>query len=136
MPGVFGKWSKPNYNSVVATFCNNIACKKSIYIDEPEKILRLVYIDDVIEKIQDKIANPGKGFNYISIENEYKVTLKEIASTLHSFMDINKSLLINNVGDGFKRALYSTFLSFLPKDNFTQKISKNEDKRGIFCRIH
>ena len=135
LPGVFGKWSKPNYNSVVATFCNNIACKKSIYIDEPEKILRLVYIDDVIEKIQDKITNPGKGFNYISIENEYRVTLKEIASTLHSFMDINKSLLINNVGVGFKRALYSTFLSFFPKEKFTQKISKNEDKRGIFVEF-
>lgn len=135
LPGVFGKWSKPNYNSVIATICNNIARKKPIYIDEPEKVLKLVYIDDVIEKINEKIEAPGKGFNHIFIEKEYNVSLKEIVSTLKSFMDMNNSLLISDVGVGFKRALYSTFMSFLPKDNFVQKISKNEDKRGIFVEF-
>ena len=135
LPGVFGKWSKPNYNSVIATFCNNIAREKSIYIDEPKKILKLVYIDDVIEKIIEKIKDPGIGFNYISIDKEYNVSLEEIVSILKSFMDINKSLLINDVGIDFKRALYSTFMSFLPKDNFIQKIPKNEDARGVFVEF-
>ena len=71
----------------------------------------------------------------IFIEKEYNVSLKEIVSTLKSFMDMNNSLLISDVGVGFKRALYSTFMSFLPKDNFVQKITKNEDKRGIFVEF-
>lgn len=134
-PGVFGKWCKPNYNSVVATFCHQIANDKSVNIIDPEKELRLVYIDDLVSDIIEQLKTPYAGLVFKKIEPEYSVKVKELKELIESFYTDRIKLKINDVGNGFQRALYSTFISYLPDSKFAYQIPTYSDSRGEFVEV-
>lgn len=139
LPNVFGKWSRPNYNSVVATFCYNIANNLPIKINDPDVQLELVYIDDVIDFFLGFLLN----FNYstsvnschVAIESSYKAKVGDIANQIYSFKVSRGNLITEPVGYGFCRALYSTYLSFLPEDEFTYSLNPHVDVRGSFVEM-
>lgn len=138
LPNVFGKWCKPNYNSVIATFCHNIARSIPIYITNPDTILNLVYIDDLIRRFVEIIdgSDPimdSDGFEII--ETQYQVNIQNLANLLHGFKRSRETLLIDRVGSGLIRALYSTYLSYLPVKDFSYKVAIHNDVRGKFIEM-
>ncbi len=135
MPNVFGKWCKPNYNSVVATFCYNISHNLPIQINDPNTELTLVYIDDVIELFQNLLANPNVAQAYLEIEPKYKITLGELADLLTSFKDSRDNLITQKVGIGLTRALYSTYVSYLEPKTFSYEVKQYADNRGVFVEM-
>ncbi|CAN1499979.1 WcaG Nucleoside-diphosphate-sugar epimerases [Burkholderiaceae bacterium] len=135
LPGVFGKWCKPNYNSVVATFCHNIAHDLPIQIHEPNKEIDLVHIDDVIRSILENIKNPFQGIIAPIINPTYQITLGKLAAIISDFNIQRAQGKVDCVGTGFLRALYSTFISYLPPEKFTNIISGSSDRRGIFVEF-
>ena len=134
-PGVFGKWSKPNYNSVVSTFCHNIAREKEIVISNPDTKIELVYIDDVIEEFLRLLNEGPKGVNFLDINPRYELTLGELADQIFSFKKSRTTLLTEPVGKGLTRALYSTYISYLPKDKFVYDVPTYDDERGLFVEM-
>jgi UDP-2-acetamido-2,6-beta-L-arabino-hexul-4-ose reductase len=134
LPNVFGKWCKPNYNSVIATWCNNIANDLEIQINNKNVELSLVYIDDVIKSFIEKI-NFTSDNKYFKIGVIYNKNLEEISKLLHQFKDNRSNLVIPNVASGFERALYSTYLSYLSIDNFSYDLKGYKDDRGDFYEI-
>lgn len=133
LPNVFGKWSKPNYNTVIATWCHNISRQIPIEINDEKIELDLVYIDDVIKHFVRHIdETKAKDVSYQTISPVYRESLGSIINLLNQFIDSRKSLLTPRVGRGFPRALYSTYLSFLPPDKFSYQIDGFEDDRGTF----
>ena len=135
LPNVFGKWSKPNYNSVVATFCHNIANDLPINIDEPDKKLELLHIDDLIQELVQLISGKHVGNTFIDIGATFELTVKELAESLYKFNDGRNNLHIETVGSGVMRALYSTFVSYLPKTRFKYPLPNHSDSRGDFIEI-
>ena len=135
LPGVFGKWSKPNYNSVVATFCYNIANKLPIQVNDPEKSLPLVYIDDVIKSFINTLQSSEAHDKWISVEPTYSITLQALADQLNLFSDSRDTLVSERVGTGLTRALYATYLSFLSPEQFTYTIPFFPDERGMFAEV-
>ena len=134
LPGVFGKWCKPNYNSVVATFCHNISRENPITIDNETTKLRLVYIDSVIKKLIDSLSDNKKNI-YKTVQPEYVITLGKLASHIRAFKCSRENLVVENLGSGFLKALYSTYLSYLPSDKFSYLLKKNTDPRGKFVEV-
>ena len=134
LPNVFGKWCKPNYNSVVATFCHNIAHNISINIHDKDSKLSLVYIDDVCNEFICLLGLDKKP-GYRKISTVYKTTVGELAKLLVKFRDSRKNLIIEEVGVGFKRALYSTFISYYDKDSFSYIVPGYSDARGKFVEM-
>lgn len=139
LPGVFGKWCRPNYNSVVATFCHNLANDQEIKINDSPARLTLVYIDDVVSSFHtimlDMCAKRLKGVLLPTINPMYETTLIELAQQLRAFKKCRTSLEVDRVGDGLTRALYATYISYLPKDKFLYEIPAYRDERGIFVEI-
>lgn len=135
LPGVFGKWSKPNYNSVVATFCNNIAKNKPIKINDPSSEIDIVYIDDVIKSFVGLIGKELKPLQFIEIQPKYSITIGELADQIKRFKNSRKNLISERVGTGLVRALYSTYISYLPTDDFAYPLEENKDQRGIFVEM-
>ncbi len=131
LTNVFGKWCKPNYNSVVATFCHNIAHGKDISISNRETILRVVYIDDLIDEFIS-VLERGKPEqkNFYSFKNVYKVTLGELADTLSKFHNISNTLCVPDFSNQFVKKLYATYVSYLPEDSFSYKLKMHIDNRG------
>lgn len=136
LPGVFGKWAKPNYNSVVATFCYNVAHGLPIKINEPQRELRLVYIDDVIEALIDAASKPETSkLTLQDVPIEYQISLVELANKISQFPKIRSTSAVPPVGRGIDRALYSTYLSYIPCDQFKYEITSHHDKRGSFVEF-
>lgn len=135
LPNVFGKWCKPNYNSVVATFCYNIANNNEICIHDKNAKVKLVYIDDVVESIIEQIKNNIVENPYIAILPIYEVKVREIAELLYSFRESRRSLTIPNLLDDFEKKLYSTYLSYLNVREFCYPLKMNEDERGAFTEF-
>lgn len=136
LPNVFGKWSKPNYNTVIATWCHNISRDLPIEISDPSIELRLVYIDDVVEHFARHLFDESQnGIIRPDIFPVYKKSLGEIYTLLQQFKKSRESLLIPRVGQGFERALYATYLSFLPEDKFSYPLNGHKDERGTFYEI-
>lgn len=135
LPGVFGKWCKPNYNSVVATFCHNIANNLPIKINDSSKIIRLTYIDDVVNEIIRLLNLKVNGFSRLSIEPEYSISLGMLGEQIKSFKNSRTSLISEPVGTGLIRALYSTYVSYLSPENFSYPLPENIDERGKFVEI-
>ena len=135
LPGVFGKWCRPNYNSVVATFCHNIARELPIEIKDPTVSLRLVYIDDVITGFLSALEAPAPGCVQVNIEPEYIITLGELSNQIHAFGDCRSTLKIERVGTGFVRALYATYISYLPNEKFSYSVLQHLDSRGMFVEM-
>lgn len=135
LPGVFGKWSKPNYNSVVSTFCYNIARKRPIEISNSDTSIDLVYIDDVIESFIKKIKKPIKGHSFVQIKKTYTITLGRLSKLINNFSNSRFTLDAGNVGSGIQRALYATYLSYLPSNNFSYQLNDHADERGSFVEF-
>lgn len=135
LPGVFGKWCKPNYNSVVATFCHNIARNLPVQITDPEITLRIVYLDDVLSAILRALDTTAPGVVWSKVEPEYRVTLGGLASQIRAFRDCRSTQMIERVGVGFLRALYATYISYLPTDEFSYPLTLHSDRRGVFVEM-
>jgi len=134
LPGVFGKWCKPEYNSVVATFCYNIAREIPIKIDDEKTELKLVFIDDVLKNFMLSLNQNDKEI-YKTIKPEYSVSLGELATQIKSFKSSRENLRIDSIGSGFLKLLYSTYLSYLPSSQFSYQLHKNVDVRGKFVEV-
>ncbi|MGX9133221.1 polysaccharide biosynthesis C-terminal domain-containing protein [Rummeliibacillus sp. JY-2-4R] len=136
LPNLFGKWSKPNYNTVVATFCHNIARNLKIEVHHPGAELNLCYIDDVLEEFMKALeGNPTKKENYCVVPVTHSIRLGELAKLLRSFKDSRGNLSIPNMENPLTKKLYSTYLSFLPEDEFSYDLNMNIDCRGSFTEF-
>ena len=135
LPGIFGKFCKPNYNSVVATFCHNIARGLPVEIRDPNYDLSLVYVDDLIEELLLKLEDFPSGIHWGSIEKVYQITLAELAAQIKAFENCRTNLITEPVGVGLTRALYATYISYLPVDKFTYSIPQHSDERGTFVEM-
>ncbi len=131
LPNVFGKWSRPNYNSAIATFCYNIARNLPIRIDDPEKVLNLVYIDDVVDEFIQTMKNfENLESGYHKVKIEYKIKISQIVEKLYTFKNIRESLLMPDLKDSFDKKLFATFISYLPEDNLNYELEMKQDNRG------
>ncbi|MBS0212195.1 MAG: NAD-dependent epimerase/dehydratase family protein [Proteobacteria bacterium] len=135
LANVFGKWSRPEYNSAVATFCNNIARGLPIRIDDATAQIRLVYVDDVVAELIRFMGVPGQGVRQSEIGPVYAITVGELARQIEAFKDVRSSLTTERVGTGLVRALYATYVSFLPPDAFSYGVPKYGDARGVFVEM-
>lgn len=135
LPNIFGKWCKPNYNSVVATFCHNVANNLPIKIDDPATELKLAYVDDVVDSFINLIGqgSPSDGFQEIS--PIYTTSVGNLAAQIKVFNDSRTTMITERVGTGFLRALYSTYISYLPPNKFSYEITKHCDSRGEFVEV-
>lgn len=135
-PNVFGKWCRPNYNSAVATFCNNIANDLPIQVNDPTVVMNLVYVDDVVNELI--AALNGKEHyegNYGVVPVVHTITLGTIVDLLYSFKESRQNLSVPDMSDAFTKKLYSTYLSYLPIDQFSYPLKMNIDHRGSFTEI-
>ena len=135
LPGVFGKWSKPFYNSVVSTFCHSIANGLEINIVEPEKMIKLLYIDDLIKHFLFSIKNIAFGFNKAEVNPQYEISVKDLANTLLNLKIYRENLSTDRVGQGLIKKLYSTYLTYLPVEKFSYAIESHTDQRGRFVEM-
>lgn len=135
LPNVFGKWSRPNYNSAVATFCHNIANDLPIQINDPSASVCLVYIDDVIKNFLCLLNDRPPGVHWPEITPVYKITVGELADQIRLFKASRESLLSEAVGAGLTRALYSTYLSFFRPEQFAYTVPAHSDARGRFVEM-
>jgi UDP-2-acetamido-2,6-beta-L-arabino-hexul-4-ose reductase len=133
LPGVFGKWARPNYNSVVATFCHNTVHGLSLSINDAD--LELVYIDDVVMDFVRRLDGDWPANGRAQIFPVYRTTVGEVAQLVTSFRAMRDTLTVERVGAGFVRALYSTYISYLPPAQFSYKVPKYSDQRGLFAEV-
>ena len=148
-PNLFGKWCRPNYNSAVATFCNNIANDLPITVNDRSIKLELLYIDDLVDEMIGCLEGeehrcefdgietiPCEGGKYCAAPITHKVTLGEIVDLLYSFRDQPSTLTIPEIPAGsFAKKLYSTYLSYLPKEKAAFSLKMNVDSRGSFTEL-
>lgn len=135
-PNVFGKWCRPNYNSAVVTFCHNIAHGQPITVNDPEVVMNLVYIDDVVDELLRALAgNPTRMGNYCSVPVTYTIKLGEIVDLLHSFKTSRDERSVPDMSDAFTSKLYATYLSYLPENKFSYPLNMNCDARGSFTEM-
>ena len=135
LPGVFGKWCRPNYNSVVATFCHNIARGLPIAIRDAEISLKLVYVDDVVQALISSLCAPESGLIDAKVEPEYEVTLGQLSEQIKAFGSCRTDLVTERVGTGLTRALYATYVSYLPQEKFSYPVTQYADSRGVFVEM-
>ena len=135
LPGVFGKWCKPHYNSVVATFCHNISHNLPIQVNNPDFELSLVYIDDVVEEFVKIIQGAKDDKKELSVQPEYKIKLGDLSDQIKIFRESRDSLISERVGDGLIRKLYSTYVSYLSPEQFSYSIPSYNDERGMFAEM-
>lgn len=135
LPNVFGKWCRPNYNSAVATFCHNLARDLPIRINDPSAVIRLVYVDDVIAAFLTLLQHGASGDLYPEVQPEYQTTVGDLAEQIREFRASRASLAPGRVGVGLTRALYATYVSYLPTDQFAYSVPKHGDARGVFVEM-
>ena len=148
-PNIFGKWCRPNYNSAVATFCHNIANDLPIMVNDRNAQLELLYIDDLVTEMLDALEGKEhncsfdgidtilcKGGKYCAAPITHKVTLGEIVDLLYSFKEQASTLIMPEIPDGsFAKKLYSTYLSYIPKEKVAFPLKMNYDDRGSFTEL-
>lgn len=136
-PNLFGKWCRPNYNSVVATFCNNIANDLPIQVNDPNVTLKFCYVDDVVEElISSLLGKENRKDNFCEVQTVHQVKLGEIVDLLNEFKEQPNTLVIPNIPDNsFAKKLYSTYLSYLPKEKVSFPLKMNVDDRGSFTEL-
>ena len=147
LPNVFGKWCKPNYNSAVATFCHNIARGLPIQVNDPAAPVTLVYVDDVIERFvqlmdgaegmdcRASLAMTGGEPGFATVSPQYTTTVGELARQILAFKDSRATLMTERVGTGLVRALYATYVSYLPVELFAYTVPQHADPRGVFVEM-
>lgn len=135
-PNVFGKWCKPNYNSAVATFCHNIAHDIPITINDPEILMNLVYIDDVVKELIDALEGDENQKNtFCEVPIVHSIKLGEIVKLITSFKQSREDISLPNMSNPFTKKLYSTYLSYLPPHLFRYPLKMNIDERGSFTEF-
>lgn len=135
-PNLFGKWCRPNYNSVVATFCHNIAHDLPIQVNDPNVLMRLAYIDDVVDELIAALSGrEHRDGVFCYVPTIHTVTLGEIVALTESFKGMPDNLAVPKLDDPFTKKLYSTYLSYLPKEKFSYPLKMNVDNRGSFTEI-
>lgn len=138
LPNVFGKWCKPNYNSAVATFCYNIARGLPVQINDPSAPVTLVYVDDLISRfvqLMDGVDAVVDEEGLASVAPQYTSTVGELARLIQAFKDSRGTLMTERVGTGFVRALYATYMSYLPTESFAYSVPQHGDSRGVFVEM-
>jgi UDP-2-acetamido-2,6-beta-L-arabino-hexul-4-ose reductase len=135
LPNVFGKWCRPNYNSAVATFCHNIARGLPIRVDDTGAPLRLVYIDDVVSAFLEDLEKAPSGLKWTRVEPEFETTVGAVAEQIKAFAASRSSLVTERVGTGLTRALYATYVSYLPSTQFAYELPAHGDERGVFVEM-
>lgn len=135
-PNVFGKWCRPNYNSVVATFCHNIAHDMPITVNDRSVVMNLVYIDDVVEELINALkGKENRNGDFCVVQMVHTITLGEIVDLIYSFKKSREERSIPNMADEFTKKLYSTYLSYLPENQFSYALKMNVDDRGSFTEF-
>jgi UDP-2-acetamido-2,6-beta-L-arabino-hexul-4-ose reductase len=137
LPGVFGKWCRPNYNSVVATFCYNIAHGIPINISDPDYTVNLVYIDDVVDSFlqtMDGKIKPGDD-GFYAVKKTHTITLGKLADAIHTFRKSRETLQVSDFSDPFIKCLYATYTSYLPTDDFAYSLDQRIDQRGELAEL-
>lgn len=135
LPGVFGKWCRPNYNSVVATFCHNVAHGIPLTISDAQATIELVYIDDLIDSVISDLESGIEGHGFGEIQPSYHLTLSELSSKLLGFKEQRAALRLPDVGCEITKKLYATYLSYLPRDEFSYSLEERRDNRGKLFEI-
>jgi UDP-2-acetamido-2,6-beta-L-arabino-hexul-4-ose reductase len=137
LPNVFGKWSKPNYNSAISTFCNKVANSKKITISDPNKTINLLYIDDLIKILKKLIiSRPVKKLSIIKkFDNVKNISIKKIVDIIHNFEDTRNNFFIPEMSSSFNKKLYSTYISNVPKNKISYLLESHKDERGSFTEI-
>jgi UDP-2-acetamido-2,6-beta-L-arabino-hexul-4-ose reductase len=136
LPNVFGKWCRPNYNSAVATFCHNIAHDLAIKVNDPNVIMNLVYIDDVVEEfIRALNGNETREGDFCLVPIVHTIKLGKIVKLIYSFKNSRGELAIPDMADAFTKKLYATYLSYLPEGQFSYPLKMNLDNRGSFTEM-
>ncbi|GKT11844.1 MAG: UDP-2-acetamido-2,6-beta-L-arabino-hexul-4-ose reductase [Thiomicrorhabdus sp.] len=135
LPNIFGKWCKPNYNSVVATFCHNISHGLPIQINDRDAELNLVHIGAVISSFVGIMQSQPIDKIYMDVGPVFNTTLGELADQLYKFKSSRETLVTEPVGDGFMRVLYATYISYISPNNFNYALTKHEDPRGTFVEM-
>lgn len=138
LPNVFGKWCRPNYNSAVATFCHNIARDLPIQVNDPAAAVTLVYVDDVVERfiqLMDGADALVGADGFACVAPQYSTTVGELAQLIKTFKESRNTLITERVGSGLVRALYSTYVSYLPKEDFAYSVPQHGDPRGVFVEM-
>ena len=130
LPGLFGKWSRPDYNSVVATFCHNLARGLPITVRDPDFAVELAYVDDVVAEFL-KALDGAQGV----VAPTFRVTLGELARRIEALRDVRTTLRLPDLADPLNRRLYATFLSYLPEDAFAYQPEKRTDARGSLVEL-
>lgn len=135
-PNVFGKWCRPNYNSAIATFCNNVANGLPIQVNDPSAVMNLVYVDDVVDELIAALTgNEHCQDAYCVVPVVHTITLGGVVDLLYSFKEMPGNLNVPDVGNLFTKKLYSTYLSYLPKEKFSYPVQMKVDDRGSFTEI-
>jgi len=137
LPGVFGKWCRPNYNSVVATFCHNIAHDLPIQISDPAREIEIVHVDDVVAAfltlMNEETGVQGAAFKLV--EPVYRISLGALADKLRQFRASRETLVQPSLADPFDRRLFGTYCSYLPEDEFDYELTQRKDARGVLAEL-
>lgn len=135
-PNVFGKWSSPNYSSAIATFCHNVAQDLPITVNDSRVVMNLVYIDDVVNELINALeGKENQVESFCEVPVVHTRTLGEIVDLIHSFKKSREDRSVPDMSDSFTKKLYSTYLSFLPEDQFSFGLKMNVDYRGSFTEF-
>ena len=136
LPNLFGKWSRPNYNTVVATFCFNVARDLELQVNNPDAELTLCYIDDVLDEFINALnGKESRNGEYCFVPVTHKIKLGDLADKIRSFKESRNNLKIPDMSDEFTKKLYSTYLSFLPENEFSYDLNMHCDNRGSFTEF-
>ena len=138
LPNVFGKWARPNYNSAVATFCHNTARGLPITVNDPAASLTLVYVDDVVQRfihLLDGADTALDAAGFATVAPQYSTTVGALAAQIQAFKESRNNLVTERVGTGLVRALYSTYVSYLPVEEFAYTVPQHGDARGVFVEM-
>ncbi len=136
-PNLYGKWCRPNYNSAVATFCHNIANDLPIQVNDPNVVMHLVYIDDLVDEMIAALqGQENREGDFCKVPVEHEITLGGIVELIHQFADQPRTLMVPETPKGsFEKKLYSTYLSYLPKEKVAFPLKMNVDERGSFTEL-
>lgn len=138
LPNIFGKWSRPNYNSVIATFCHNVSRGLTIQVNDPEHTLQLIYVDDLMDLFMGLVKGASIACDvngYSLLPDPYYATVGDIAKTIMDFESSGSQRITERVGTGLTRALYATYVSFFPPERFSYSLTRHSDNRGIFVEM-
>ncbi|MDA8115841.1 MAG: NAD-dependent epimerase/dehydratase family protein [Actinomycetota bacterium] len=135
LPGVFGKWCRPNYNSVVATFCHNIARDLPITISDPARVVELVYIDDVVAAFMTHLESKPTGVTRSEVRPTFSASLGELAERIHALHAMRQTLEVADASDPFTRRLLGTYTSYLPPAELAYGLEQRTDPRGTLAEL-